>query len=278
MIEQKDDNRAITETKRSLLDDYFLQTTFAFQCALFVPVVLTAIFSISELAARETVLSLVQSRIASLKADFVEQTKAQTLGAKPIAISDKEVERLQEEKLIALKKIEVVENVKRNLQTLVALGADNSNSSLRGIQGLFSLSPTGPGALSRGSTNYMSSFIVASAEPLLLLSSDQLLALAVMACGAIGSMTSSLRSGQSLSLRAFVLGVASGFVAYLAIKGGKHLFLLQTQGEVVAFNPYGSAFAGLLAGLFTERAHQVLSSIVDDFVERIRAASSNSTK
>ena len=76
-----------------------------------------------------------------------------------------------------------------------------------------------------------------------------------------------------MTLRALSLGLASGFVVYLAIKGGKHVFLLQTQGELVAFNPYGSAFAGLLAGLFTERAHQVLSTIVDDFAERLRAAS-----
>jgi hypothetical protein len=76
-----------------------------------------------------------------------------------------------------------------------------------------------------------------------------------------------------MTLRALSLGLASGFVVYLAIKGGKHVFLMQTQGEPATFNPYGSAFAGLLSGLFTEKAHQLLSTIIDDFAARLRAAS-----
>ena len=75
-----------------------------------------------------------------------------------------------------------------------------------------------------------------------------------------------------MGFRSLSLGLASGFVVYLAIKGGKHLFLLQTSGEIVAFNPYGSAFAGLLSGLFTERAHEFLSMLMDDFLERLKAA------
>ena len=112
--------------------------------------------------------------------------------------------------------------------------------------------------------------------PLLLYSSDQLLAIVVLGCGSIGAMISSLRANESLSLRAFILGLASGFVTYLIIKGGNHIFLLRAQGEIVAYNPYGSAFAGLLAGLFTEKAHQLLSFLVDDLTIRVRAASANS--
>lgn len=76
-----------------------------------------------------------------------------------------------------------------------------------------------------------------------------------------------------MTLRALALGIATGFVVYLAIKGGKHVFLLQMQTEVVAFNPYGSAFAGLLAGMFTEKAYQLITIIVDDFADRLCAVS-----
>lgn len=251
------------------------------ECLLFVCVVLTAVFSISELAARDTILSLVNSRIASMKSDFVERTRAQiiTSGAAGNAGEpSKEAVVAAEERSLQLKRILFIEDLRRNIQTLSALGAETRRNSLRAIQdelNEFAASPSAAASavkLSSGGGGF-SSALGSTMEPLLLLSSDQLLAIAVLACGAIGSMISSLRANNALSLRALVLGVASGFVAYLAIKGGKHLFLLQSQAELVAFNPYGSAFAGLLAGLFTERAHQVLSSVVDDLVARIRAAS-----
>lgn len=250
------------------------------ECLLFVCVVLTAVFSISELAARDTILSLVNSRIASMKSDFVERTRAQiiTSGAAGNAGEPpKEAVVAAEERSLQLKRILFIEDLRRNIQTLSALGAETRRTSLRAIQdelNEFAASPSAAAsAVKLSSGGGFSSVLGSTMEPLLLLSSDQLLAIAVLACGAIGSMISSLRANNALSLRALVLGVASGFVAYLAIKGGKHLFLLQSQAELVAFNPYGSAFAGLLAGLFTERAHQVLSSVVDDLVARIRAAS-----
>lgn len=163
--------------------------------------------------------------------------------------------------------------MKRSLQTLIALGSDSPNFSLRMIQNqLNEIFATSKNATVQASA--ISTFILENSERLLLLSSDLLLAIAIMACGSIGAMITTLRGNGGMTLRALSLGLASGFVVYLAIKGGKHVFLLQTQGELVAFNPYGTAFAGLLAGLFTERVHQILSVIVDDFAERLKAASS----
>lgn len=242
---------------------------FSGQCLLFLTVVYTAIFSISELAARETVLTLLNARVAALKSDFVEQNKNPDLGTSQE--KNGEHTQLQYLKEDTLEEIKFTESLKRDLQTLIAVGSEDRSFSLRFIQGKFG--QRAPAASEpRESSNPIKSFISASSQPILLQSSDQLLAFAILACGAIGSMVASLRAGQSMTLRAFVLGLASGFVVYLAIKGGKHLFLLQAQGELVAFNPYGSAFAGLLAGLFTEKAHQLLSAIVDDFVERVRTA------
>jgi hypothetical protein len=58
----------------------------------------------------------------------------------------------------------------------------------------------------------------------------------------------------------------------ISIKGGKHFFLVQAAIDQVAFNPYSSAFAGLLTGLFTERAYGLLSNVVDGLAERINKA------
>jgi len=285
MAEQTNDgavqqNAALVESRPSvtqLVERGSRQLTFLTQCILFVAVVSLVVFAISELAARDTMLTLLSSRATTLKSDFVERTRASA----PTQAASSPV--FDEERAIALQQIEAVEDLKRSIQSLSALGAEEWTRSLRAIQRQFAdLSR----AMARGQAASIASVETwpvfsrladIAVTPLLLFSSDQLLAIVVLGCGAIGAMISSLRSDQSLSLRSFILGLASGFVTYLVIKGGRHVFLLQAQGEIVAFNPYGSAFAGILAGLFTERAHQLLSFLVDDFANRIRAASANST-
>ena len=260
------------------LERIFLASSL-YQTIILLVVAFTAVFSIAEIAARESVLSMLSGQISALKAEFVDQNRnaiPDTAIAAQSASSDSNkspnISIATEERMILLKEIRSAELLKRSLQTLIVLGSDTPTFSLRSIQKNFNQFF----AESKSATaqaNTLSTFMLESSAALLLLSSDQLLAIAIMACGAIGAMITTLRGDGGMTLRALSLGVASGFVVYLAIKGGKHVFLLQAQGEIVAFNPYGGAFAGLLGGLFTERAHQVLSTIVDDFVERLRAAS-----
>lgn len=265
----------LAPTFNQLIEKGSRQLTFLTHAILFIASISFVVFAISELAARETMLSLMNSRSAALKSEFVERTRAN--GPDVAASSPKQ----SEQQTIALLQIEEVEDLKRGIQSLSALGAEEWQLSLRAIHRKFSELTK---AMSRGSVtdplphstpfSTLTDFAIA---PLLFYSSDQLLAIVVLGCGAVGAMISSLRSHNSLSLSAFILGLASGFVTYLIIKGGRHFFLMQTQGELVVFNPYGSAFAGLLAGLFTEKAHQLLSFLVDDLASRIKAASVNSS-
>jgi hypothetical protein len=104
------------------------------------------------------------------------------------------------------------------------------------------------------------------------LSSDFLLALAIMACGVMGALVAGMRSRERTSLRDFSRGMSSGFICYLGIKGGKYLFLLHAAGEAVGFNPYGSAFAGLLVGLFSQKAFETLEILFADLTTRIKQA------
>lgn len=261
---------------RQLIERASRQTAFLFQCGLFVAVVALVVFAISELAARDSMLTMLNARGSALKSDFVERTRASAPSASASSSA------LDEERMVGLKQIEAVDELRRGIQSLAALGAESWDQSLRAIERRFAAisrlyQPASPqsGVATSAPPFSLSDLAQTWVVPILLYSSDQLLAMVVLGCGAIGAMISSLRSEQSLSLRSFVLGLASGFVAYLVIKGGKHVFLLQAQGELVAFNPYGSAFAGLLAGLFTEKAHQLLSFLVDDLASRVRAASAN---
>jgi hypothetical protein len=272
------------------MEQYLLPSSL-FQTLILLILACIAVFSISEIAARESILSIFTGQITSLKAEFVEQnrnvspllpsqTTAKASAASEVEFIDK-IDYVSKQRELLLEEIKLLETLKRSLQTLTALGSDNMDFTLREIEKqfrLFNLHIDNPqNVADRKITsvlaNTIPTFFLESAAIFLVLSSDQLLAIAIMACGAIGSMITALRSDRDMTLRALSLGIASGFVVYLAIKGGKQVFLLQTQGEIVAFNPYGSAFAGLLAGLFTERAHQILSTIVDDFAERLRAAS-----
>jgi len=127
-----------------------------------------------------------------------------------------------------------------------------------------------PGVI--GNPPPMPEIFLAISNAMATIRSEILFAWTLMACGIIGAAMAVLRSSTREMTRALVLGLPTGFVVFLAIKGGKHLFLLQVQGETLALNPYGGAFAALLAGLFTEKAYEVLSIIVNDFVERLKAA------
>lgn len=258
------------------------------QTTWFLLVVMAAVLSISELAARDTTMNLMAGRLGALRAEYVERSSAR-LGMVPAVYSYREVsaaasapqvraqlaadEQLRQEQAL-LDRILFIEVVRRDLQGLTAVGGSSDEQSLRNILARYQASSS-----SKTDTNTSpsdrpgvkaSSFLY---NPLYLMSSDQLLALAIMSCGAIGALIAMLRSEHGTSGKVLVLGVAAGFVTYLAIKGGKHLFLLQAQGELATFNPYGSAFAGLLAGLFTDKAYALISMLVDEFVDRIKSSS-----
>ncbi len=236
-------------------------------------IALFAIMVISEIAARESVLSMFTGRITTLKSEFVELNRTET-NIPTESTSTIEPDRNYYRKKL-LKNIEFYEELKRTLIFLIAQGSIHPRLSLNTIQRFelsrFTLEERE--GLETLSYKQFPDFMIEAYQPFLLLSSDQLLALAVMACAAIGAMIAALRGNGLMTLRALALGIATGFVVYLAIKGGKHVFLLQMQTEVVAFNPYGSAFAGLLAGMFTEKAYQIINTFVDEVTNRLHAVS-----
>lgn len=102
-------------------------------------------------------------------------------------------------------------------------------------------------------------------------SSDILLSFIAVFCGGIGSVIAGLRKKDDFTaLRDVILGLASGFVVYIVLRGGKYVFLLQ-QGEVT-LNPYGFALSGLLTGLFTERAYGILILLIAALEKHLQKA------
>jgi hypothetical protein len=105
-----------------------------------------------------------------------------------------------------------------------------------------------------------------------LLPNDALLVILLVACGAIGTAVAAARRKRDLTMHSLGLGMAVGFITFLAINGGKEVFLLQPAGQDLGFNPYSSAFFALMAGLFTERAYAILTALIDSFATRLEQA------
>jgi hypothetical protein len=102
---------------------------------------------------------------------------------------------------------------------------------------------------------------------------DYLLAVVVSCCALVGAIISMMREGSARFVtKQVVLGLASGFVAFLSLRGGRSVFMLELTGEVPHFNPYSMAFAGLLVGLFTRKAYELLGVLVHELDGRLRAA------
>lgn len=90
------------------------------------------------------------------------------------------------------------------------------------------------------------------------LSSDQLLALAVIAAAVFGAMAGGLRREDLRYLRPMLAGLAAGFIVYLGIRGLRGVFMSGTEGPVPDFNAFSATLAGLIAGIVAERLYGLL--------------------
>jgi len=94
-------------------------------------------------------------------------------------------------------------------------------------------------------------------------SSNSLLGILLISCGILGSVMSTMRDGRGEASKTVVLGASVGFVALLSVKGGSALFIMTSAGIDVPFNPYSTAFAGVVAGMFSEKLYIALSKLTD---------------
>ena len=162
------------------IERWFLPSSF-FHTLVLLIVAFTAVFAIAEIAARESVLSMLTGQIVTLKSEFVEQNRngspsvispTPTESRTPATSPDSSLDQTTEQRWELLSEIRSLERFKRSLQTLIAIGSDNPRFSLRGIRNEFT-----HGFLSeRGAApqaNAISTFILESSAVLLLLSAQQ---------------------------------------------------------------------------------------------------------
>jgi hypothetical protein len=233
-----------------------------FEFLLICLIMLLAVTAIYNISARETLSKSIETKIHTLNSEFVSSNKQTLSGKIPLdSISDlpkqvAEIARLEE--------------LSSEIQALKAYGG-SFNSNLGTIKLAFTFSDDKQRYLENYPYLGVFSDILSA---LLVLSSDLLLALALLSCGALGSVIASLRSNSSVKLSKFTVGFTTGFITYLAIKGGQFVFLLQVPGASAVLNPYTASFVGLLSGMFSERFHLVLASFMDKATDKLKKSSS----
>jgi hypothetical protein len=264
---QKEDIKPLFITR--LYDMYYE----LFELVAVVVLAILSVITVSEMSSRESFSNNVSNKIASLNVDLANIAVSLTsnLDAK---IND----AVYTERKDATIKIEQFEELNDKVSTLITVGVDDQSGVLKELIKSYqratarfdetsskSESELAQNILENLSSSYYIGFIYE-------MRSDHLLALSIISCSALGAMIFGLRSGTRMNVRTLTSGLATGFIVYLALKGGQHLFLLTSPDVRIPSNPYSSAFLGLLAGLFSDKAYKVLSSLVDDLASRVENA------
>ncbi|WP_432695858.1 hypothetical protein ACQUQP_15125 [Marinobacterium sp. YM272] len=225
------------------------------EVGMFLVVAIFAVASITEISARDSYLGYLQNEINS-----INQELAQNSGG----VSDK----FTDEAISSLKKqAQFYGQLRGKVEALISVGADRQSQTLVEIRREFDdANSFGQSDESIGYTSilYMLQRYITQ------LSSDYLLAITIMTRGAIGAGIGTIRTTSRFTWRSILFGLSSGFIVFLTIKGGKHIFLLHAQGQLIQFNPYSSGFFGLLAGMFTEKTFEFLGAVTDSVFNKLK--------
>ena len=232
---------------------------------MFLVLLFYAVLSIAEIEARDNYLGQLQNRINSINRELAQNDSS----------SETESETESEARIYSEKRLYRNEESRARVESLIVVGASHKSQTLPAImeEDVYARREISRPAF-ESPIPAMLTFFFGPIFDLLTriarLSSNSLLAIAIMTCGTIGGMIASFRKTGRLTWNGVVFGLASGFIVFLSIKGGRHIFLLQTQGLMPQFNPYTSSFLGLIAGMFTERTFQFLGAVIDVVFNKLK--------
>jgi len=253
--EERDENipQKVSWWTKQVLAPKFIFSFMVFAFLAFI--VVMVLFGIAEIRSRQKLELLLTTRIGELQQRL---TANDAQGASDVRAS-----------------LDRLDDCRQRLQMLTSSGADRESETLRAIR-CCAHSELWGDADEAAAASF-------SNEPLYVLwrfwrpdymSSDLLLALVVTISGTIGAIITVVRNDNDRGVRPkdLAFGVAAGFITLLAIRGGKSAFLLRTEEVSFVFNPYSSAFLGLLAGLFTDKAFDLLRGFANKLVKGLQTA------
>lgn len=256
---------------------FFVVTALAwakrlFAVALFVLITTMALDTINEISARESYLMYLQDKLKDFHeqlADLSDNGNHQaTDGAGPVD-GEREHLRLQ---------IEAYKESISNLKALMFLGTKTVKNTLLGVRcTIESLDGNSEGVkecvhtdqpLAQGVRTEGHNVLVNYAPEAM--SSENLLAVSILSCCLIGSVTGAVRTGDGVTVKSLFYGLSSGFIVFLALKGGRHVFLLQADAQIVQYNPYSTGFLALISGLFTDKTFELLGAVADAISNKVK--------
>ncbi len=228
-------------------------------------IVLSVLFWVGEVRGRQKLEQFLTSQVSHLQADLAEGKgdSGNDDGDGPSASSDRRTQLQKFRQQLG------------RLQTLAVSGSDQEQITLGTIRNdvYELLDDRRPANNGHGEIEPQRSSITATVSVWWqfflprYMASDQLLSLVVIMSGTIGAVIAAIRAKRVLSPTDIGFGVAAGFITLLAIRGGKNVLVVSNEDVSFYINPYSSAFFGLLAGLFTDRAYELLRKFVDKLVK-----------
>ena len=266
--ENESEKKGINPLLITRLSDMYYEL---FELIVVIVLAILSVITVSEMASREAFSNNVSNKISSLNGDLANIAVNLTSN-----LDSKINEDVYGERKDAIINIERFEELNDKVTTLITVGVDDQSGILKEliksyqvVTARFDEAASDSESASNMLENLSSSNYIGFIYEM---RSDHLLASSTISCSALGAMIFGLRSGARMNVRTLTSGLATGFIVYLALKGGQHLFLLTTPGVRIPSNPYSSAFLGLLAGLFSDKAYKVLTSLVDDLASRVENA------
>lgn len=260
------------EAKKASISLRFTNTFYAlFEMTAVIALIYFAVFGISEVSSREAFSGTVAAKIAELNSELANVSanlSTDVDAAVPSSV-------LEQRKRLTFDQA-VYRDLSDRISNLINVGVDDVEGELRHLTRLyqevaFGSADEAEASLAPPIGRYTTSSYL-FIRPLNTARSDHLLALSIICCSALGAVIFGLRQGVQTNLRTMTSGLATGFVVYLALKGGQHIFIISSPDVRFPTNPYSSAFAGLLAGLFSDRAYRLLSSLVHSVASRVEKA------
>jgi hypothetical protein len=226
---------------------------------LMIVAVCLAMAAITEIQSRQQLVAIIESRLDATQRRIVALSRSESSADADNVFSEDQNRPYRE--------LQMLHKLRVDADLLVASGAKTGRDTIDGVRGrLLAIDEQD------AETDEAPDGGIGGLLTIRFYSSDLLLSFVVITAGCIGAILAAMRSQNVFTLRDLGLGLGAGFITFLVIRSGKSIFLLDPGGPIFVLNPYTSAFFGLAAGLFTERAYQLFTELLDEMIRRLRNA------
>jgi len=239
-----------------------------------------SVASIAEVMARQELLNIFEAKVIELTREGLEHNKNLLADiVKKQGDVNSAVKDIEEKNRDLATLIGEIRKLSTRLRTLTLGGSNRSSETLMNIAFEYQklLKATLPNEEPQNEFIILSAF--STIDFISWRSSTFLIATLAVLSGIIGSLVTVFRLDKySIDfLKRIVLGIATGYISFLLIKGGRSLFLLEGTDVLPILNPYSAALFSLIGGMFTEKVFALLGDLFDGLIRRLNGKGNTQT-